>query len=217
MIHDLILSASESRRWWLAGGLHPSQVIAAYQPKGAASLEASYVNLANPGTYDAQVGVAPTLDSSGSRWVFNGASYLIGPVVSSAGFAVRFSDYLGALYRNVVGVVDGSNDLSFMPNGGTNHQYRNSASGIVRTYLPEIYSGTIVINGVTGALNGAIERSDLGGTYAGSLNIYIGAKNNNGVVIAPITCKILAVCFFAPGTTLTAAQIAALSAAMAAL
>lgn len=48
--------------WYLAGGA-PTP-IAVYQPKGAASLAASYVNLANPGTYDAAADVpgygAPT-------------------------------------------------------------------------------------------------------------------------------------------------------------
>ena len=33
----------------------------AYQPKGAASLAASYFNLANPGTYNAAPGTAPSL------------------------------------------------------------------------------------------------------------------------------------------------------------
>lgn len=58
--------------WWLAAGITPE---IAYQPKGAASLEDSYVNLANPGTYNAVVGVAPTLSADG--WVFGGTSYLV--------------------------------------------------------------------------------------------------------------------------------------------
>ena len=82
-----IMPASHTRQWWLAGGIHPSQVVAAYQPKGAASLAASYVNLANPGTNDAQVGVAPGLDSSG--WVFTGTEKLLGPNVSPT-VVVRF-------------------------------------------------------------------------------------------------------------------------------
>lgn len=66
-------SKVSSASWWLAGGA--SGCVAAYQPKGAASLAASYVNLANPGTYDAAPGVAPTLSSG---WVFNGSTqYLL--------------------------------------------------------------------------------------------------------------------------------------------
>jgi hypothetical protein len=74
MIRDLILSASESRKWWLAGGIHPSQVVAAYQPKGAVDLAASYVNLANPGTYDAIPIAAPTLSDNG--WLGSGDAAL---------------------------------------------------------------------------------------------------------------------------------------------
>ena len=70
---DAGLAAAAVPAWWLAGGA-PTP-IAVYQPKGAASLAASYVNLANPGTYDAAPGTAPTLDASG--WVFNGSKYLV--------------------------------------------------------------------------------------------------------------------------------------------
>lgn len=53
--------------WWQVAG---QTCAAAYQPIGAASLAASYVNLANPGTYNAAPGVAPTLAAGG--WSFDG-------------------------------------------------------------------------------------------------------------------------------------------------
>ena len=59
--------------WWLAGGISAGNVVAAYQPKGAASLAASYVNLANPGTNNAAPGVAPTW-ATGTGWTFNGST-----------------------------------------------------------------------------------------------------------------------------------------------
>lgn len=59
--------------WYLAGGVALANAVAVYQPIGAASLAASYVNLANPGTYDAAPGVAPTW-AGASGWVFNGTS-----------------------------------------------------------------------------------------------------------------------------------------------
>lgn len=61
--------------WWLSGGIAAGNCVAAYQPKGTASLAASYVNLANPGTYDAYPGVAPTWDAV-NGWIFSGAQYL---------------------------------------------------------------------------------------------------------------------------------------------
>lgn len=56
--------------WWVVPG---KTCVAAYQPIGAASLAASYVNLANPGTYDAAPGVAPTW-ASATGWTFNGST-----------------------------------------------------------------------------------------------------------------------------------------------
>ena len=60
--------------WWLAGGISSANCLAAYQPKGASSLSESYVNIANPGTYDCvEISgvVAPTLISGG--WSFPGS------------------------------------------------------------------------------------------------------------------------------------------------
>ena len=67
-----VVSQQSSANWWEAGGA--TGAVAVYQPIGAASLAASYVNLANPGTYDAAPGVAPTWASAG--WTSNGTEYL---------------------------------------------------------------------------------------------------------------------------------------------
>jgi hypothetical protein len=204
--------------WWLIAGLRADDYTAVYQSKGAVDLAASYVNLANPGTNDAQVGVAPTLDSSG--WVFDGTTtYLIGPPSNSAGFAVRFSDNV-LTTRKMIGArsADGTNEISMTPdNNASSHVYRNSADSTARTYAPALASGVIVINNETGALNGTIERSDLGGNASNGFSFYIGAANTAGTAVSNFQGKIQAACFFASGTTLTAAQIAALSSAMAAL
>jgi len=212
-----IMPASHTRKWWLAGGIHPSQVVAAYQPKGAVDLAASYVNLANPGTDDAQVGEAPTLDSSG--WVFNGTTqYLIGPLSNNAGLAVRFSDVTntGAVIgaRNAINV----NQIYFRPNDGDNSRvYSNSLSENLVFVATSVSSGVLIINNNNGALNGIIEASSLLGNVSQFYNYYIGAVNNNSVLRLQCGVKTQACCFFASGTTLTAAQIAAISAAMAAL
>ena len=62
--------------WWnLSGAINSNDVVLAYQPKGAASLAESYINLVRPGTLDAAVGVAPTLDALG--WVSAGSARLM--------------------------------------------------------------------------------------------------------------------------------------------
>lgn len=58
--------------WWDNDGAI-SGCLAAWQPIGAASLAASYVNLANPGTNDASPGTAPTFGAA-TGWTFNGST-----------------------------------------------------------------------------------------------------------------------------------------------
>lgn len=72
-----LVSRPPSARWWLSGGIDAANAIQVYQAKGVASAAASYVNLANPGTYDA---AAPSLPAtvpdwaSGNGWTFDGSS-----------------------------------------------------------------------------------------------------------------------------------------------
>lgn len=61
------VAVAESNWWEVAG----KTCVAAYQPKGAASLAASYGNLANPGTYTLGPGDAPTFDTA-LGWTFDG-------------------------------------------------------------------------------------------------------------------------------------------------
>lgn len=63
-------SVAAAAGWWEVSG---KTCVAAYQPKGAASYAASLSNLANPGTYDAAEGVAPTW-ATGTGWTFNGST-----------------------------------------------------------------------------------------------------------------------------------------------
>lgn len=64
--------------WWEVTG---KTCVAAYQPKGAPSQAASYVNLANPGTYDATSGDAPAWDA-GIGWEFGSNRYLTTGITS---------------------------------------------------------------------------------------------------------------------------------------
>ena len=80
--------------WWLSGGISAANCKAAYAPKGAASLVASYSNLNAPGTNDAAPGTAPTWDAT-NGWIFNGTNqYLTTGIVPAAGYSmiVRFSN-----------------------------------------------------------------------------------------------------------------------------
>lgn len=59
--------------WYLLGGVTVAQCVAAYQPKGAADLATSYINLNNPGTNNAAPGTAPTF-AAATGWTFASAS-----------------------------------------------------------------------------------------------------------------------------------------------
>ena len=55
------------KKWYVT---YSTNLVAAYQPKGAASQAASYVNLVTPGTYDLTTADAPGW-AAGTGWVFN--------------------------------------------------------------------------------------------------------------------------------------------------
>lgn len=94
--------------WYLAGGITAAQCMAAYQPKGAASLAASYTNLANVGTYTAAPGTAPAF-ATATGWTFNGATnnrYLETGIPSNqspVSCIVRLTPTSFAAYRSMLG------------------------------------------------------------------------------------------------------------------
>jgi hypothetical protein len=69
----VVHAGSAAIPWYLQGGVAATNCLAAYQAIGAASLAASYTNLANPGTYDLSGGTAPDW-AGGTGWTFNGSS-----------------------------------------------------------------------------------------------------------------------------------------------
>ncbi len=100
--------------WWLRGGIPAANCIAAYQPINAASLAASYVNLANPGTNDAAPGVAPGWNKT-DGWTFNGLTqYLTTGIIPASGYSmiIRFSQTEYILNADLAGEWKGS-DLDF--------------------------------------------------------------------------------------------------------
>lgn len=91
--------------WWLTPTIDPNEVVAVYQPKGAASLENSYKNLVN-GLLPAAPGVAPSWDFD-NGWTFNGTTqYLVTGIVPTGDYTilVRFKPRLAP---NVTGTLIG--------------------------------------------------------------------------------------------------------------
>lgn len=95
--------------WWVVAG---KTAVAAYCPKGAASLAASYINLVQPGTYDAAEGVAPTWDA-GAGWKFNGSTqYLATGIVPSPTWTIIASVARGGTVQGYdIGCITGSDEF----------------------------------------------------------------------------------------------------------
>jgi hypothetical protein len=205
--------------WWLAGGVDPADVVAAYQPIGAASLAASYVNLASPGTFDAAPGVAPGFDVA-IGWLFTGSQWL--------------NTFYDANQQNTItmiafsGATDANNYLFGWINAAPGQRYaiipRLSATGVRYRYgsVDDTIS-PVLISGVLGLGNGFGWKNGVKNTPAATLpsasnRLIIGAVNTGTPAsigaVAPITANISA---FWTCTNATDLQIQAVSAAMAAL
>ena len=200
--------------WWVVAG---KTCVAAYQPKGAADLAASYVNLANPGTYNAAAGTAPSFGANG--WTFNGSSqYLttgITPSSTSWSALVRFSSVgnTGVLFGSYNSTVGSVRLFNVTPAGGGTRYY---ALGLTFTGVSgDVTSGVMGFGGLTAYLNGNSEGA-IGGAATGSfLPIVIGARNVDSVVTNYGAAIISAFAIYSD--TLTASEMATVSAAMAAL
>lgn len=202
-----LASAGAAGNWWEAGGA--TGCVAAYQPKGAASLAASYVNLANPGTYNAAPGTAPTFDTA-TGWAFDGLTQYLNTGVSPvSGFSmiVKFTNFSSSGNQLIVGYVfeattrfgaGGTASVNWM-NYGDNQGGPGS----------RITTGTLAITPAAYYVNST--EYTHAGTFTGTgAAITIG---KGGGYFASV--KVQAVAIY--NTTLTAPQVAAISAAMSAL
>jgi hypothetical protein len=208
--------ATAEADWWRAGGVSAAHVVAVYQPKGAASLASSYVNLASPGTYDAAPGVAPTLGVAG--WAFSGTQYLesgIVPTANTTGIC-RFSNASGAGSRAVFGVnIHTLNQRFYIRvRDGVNRRWTYGTGNLLIAGV--LTSGVIALAGENAYLNGASEGAVSGSWVDTSDAMTIGVTRTPGATLASYYIgNIEALAFY--DTKLTAPQVAAISAAMAAL
>jgi hypothetical protein len=192
--------------------------VAAYQAKGAASLAASYVNLANPGTNDAAPGSAPTFDTS-YGWDFNGSSnYLTTGIIPTVSYSalVRFSDG-GTGDEYLLGTFNASDSKIFglrPTNPGAARNHFNAGDLFVSG--GRITSGVMGLAGKTGYLNGVSCGTIGAGTSTWDAGIYIGARNNDGFAVGGYcSAKIQAIAIYS--TTLDATQVGEITANMNAL
>lgn len=201
--------------WYLAGGITAANCLAAYTPKGAASLAASYDNNAAPGnglpdgTYDCTLGVAPTWDVA-NGWIFSGATqYLKTGITPATGWSmfVRFTD--AAVNANRMaggrGLPTATTEMSLIPSYGGSVYYFNGGQLAV---AGAITAGTLCVSGNQGYKDGLAHGGAIPAWSGTGGEIFVGCLGDSGTPIAFKMSKIQYLSIY--NTAITAAQVLAL-------
>jgi len=191
-----------SYTWYGVGGWHPSathpaeaaidvaNVVAAYQPHwgagtafartDAATIGNSYINIANPGTYNAAAGAAPGYNSA-SGWAWSGNKWLR-TLWTPANAQTRsmLAEYSG---HNTTGWLCGN--LNVETNSRLNIQpYRASArtaynnGSLIEINNGGTQTGNVGVAGNAGYINGAVQAGSMSYTSGTQLEVYLGCVNN---------------------------------------
>lgn len=205
--------------WWTAGGA--SGIISAFQPIGAASYTASKSNLANPGTGDATDIIAPSWNAT-DGWVFNGITQVLNSnVVPGAGqsFIARYSGYVRTNDTWIIGHYLGGNiRAGFCANNSLAWNF-SGATEVNTTATCNTSGNVCVVTETQGYVDG-VATGFSPGMFSGpaSMPMYMGARDREDAAGVPDSfaqVNMQACAFY--NSLLTAPQVAAVAAAMAAL
>lgn len=198
--------------WWDVPG---KTCVAVYQPKGAASLAASYSNLANPGTYDATVLTSAPSFNTSTGWTFNNSAALNTGIVPLTGWSmlVRVAEANKDTDETPVGSLNiyATQRFHLTTRAGSDHAY-----GIGGNYAISgaVASGVMAIAGNSGYLDGSLETAS-GGYTGNDVAIVIGGVLVGTSLYAVYSGQIVALAIYSD--TLTGGEVATVSSAMAAL
>jgi len=206
-------AAAES--WWLSGGISAANCIAAYQPKGAASYAASKVNLANPGTYNASEGVEPEWDNT-EGWKFTVAGMRLAtgltPSASTWSYIMRVKADTNGIDTEYGRAFESVNDLLIIPLATTkNSLFMNNFVQFV-VFLGSTDDVVVGMANRGAYLNGSPVGTMPSPTTSTSGALIIGNRSDGN---RTLDGKIRSFAIY--NATLTAAQVLAVSTAMAAL
>lgn len=202
--------ASAAVPWWLAGGVAAGNCVAAYQAKGAASYAASKVNLANPGTYDAANGTAyPTWDAA-TGWAFNGVNqYLSTSVNPSSGtwsYIIRYDGLGTGTYTRLMGTTN----IFFERGSSDTESYFMNFAIATTGGLPRV--GAVLCMADRKCYHDAVLKSTMSAGTGSESNLIIGSN-----IVGSRYAQFKGVAVAIYSSTLTATQVAAITAAMQAL
>lgn len=199
--------------WWEVPG---KTCVAAYQPKGAASYAASKTNLANPGTYDAAEGTAPSW-AAATGWTFDGSDDYLNTGINPKGIWSMFIAFNSASPGNICGrrTAPLNNSFYLVPTGGAGERVAQNDGQYVRVSPGAVSSGVFGLAHDEMYLNGISDgEMPSPSPLSGILPIYLGGINNNG---SPAYCAVVITAFAIWSDTLTDSEVATVSTAMAAL
>lgn len=207
-------AANAAVPWYLSGGV--ASCLGAWNGK-VADEATSLVNLANPGTYDLTKINTPVF-SAGNGWQGVGATssaYNTGitPTADTWTYIVRVS---GAGSAIVMGYSNGTAHLWLRPNNGSSQRQYHHYSTTAVTVATAVTTGILAVAGPNcykdGAADGTITQDGSGLR----LPVYICARNTNPGASSILTSGYVnAAAIY--NTTLSPAQVAAITTAMAAL
>lgn len=173
-----------TNKWWLVDGIAESACTAAWQPKGAPSYEASKLDIANRGLYDAYEGVAPSWDRN-NGWKFSGAQYLrtlvsINRTGQTKSLFARFSGHpTGTGYQTIVGSWGGSGTdkgrFWLSPEWGANKACFANGGELQPNVTGGYSAGVIAVIGSDAYLNGVDIGNVITGDITGTTYLSIGS------------------------------------------
>ena len=200
--------------WWDDFGLIPC-CVAAYQPKGAASLAASYIDLSGSGN-NAAPGVAPAW-AAGIGWTFNGVNqFLTTGVVPGATYSLIVQHANSTIdWRPVCGSMTNATTRFYViprSNANATTSYRWGATSV--NIAPATATGNLAETPTTGYRNG-VPHAALGGWVGLSVDdAYIGCFNNAGAAASFYGGDVIALALYSCNIDAWAAALAAWMAAI---
>ena len=218
-VADMIGIPSAAADWWDPNG-DGLCVWSAYQPKGAASQAASYLDLSGNGN-DAVVGTAPTWNAV-NGWIFTPNQYLTTTFVAqndqSQSVIIQVTNVVGgpgARYAAGSRNAGQADRFYIAPDagGGANVYYGNG--GFVAA-APAMVLGNLAVAGNQGYRNGVADGAAIGAFgWVPDQPLYIGAINQSGGALNFFAGYIQVMAIY--DCTLTAPQVSVVATAMAAL
>jgi len=168
----LTVMGGSKKPWYLDGGIPLANCIAVYEAIGASSEENSYINLANPGTYNlSALDVNKPTHDPADGWTFiGGNNQLTTGVQVEATWTIicRFSNVVSGSIFGATGTVG---FIACFPSAGDKVYYYNKNEVIK---APGLSSGTLAIAGTKGYRNGVEDITTLDGLYNPDSNLTIG-------------------------------------------